>query len=786
MFKNAKWIGVPKQELQRCNILQGEQNNRFAYFYLDIPLKETGVLKICLSAAARYRMWVNGHSILSGPCKGDRYRQYYDEIMVSKYLRTGTNRIAIQVLACDSYIVNNRMKTGTQPLIAYAGLPLGHRLAVQGGIFNAKEEKIADITTGIADWRVRLEGSYQLEFQEPYLTWFGAIAERIPKTAVPFSWKKAESRIEFQRAEMLEPVQTDDGNAGFGNIGALVMKEREIPLLYETENTFQKELLEQVIPGDIHIGKNTRREFILDAGEIKTAFVKYAFSSGKDAKVSFTYAERFMGGQVDVRRDDYINGTLDGMQDEIFLDGTELLYEPFWYRTFRFIKIVIETGDNEVYFREPHFMETGYPIEVQTWVDSSNSWVKEVWEICVNTLKRCMNETYMDCPYYEQMQFPMDTRLQALYTYICSNDTRLAKKAIKDFHYSIIPDGLVQGKYPCSHTQIISTFSLHYIFMLKEYYIQTGDRETIRRYRPDVDLILDYYDRKIKNGLVENLGYWEFVDWQPEWEAQNGSPEATAYGASTIINLMYSYALSCGADINEETGRCGVAAEYRNRQRSICDAVEKLCWSEKRKLYREGPEFEQYSVHAQAWAVLNKMKEGRLAGELMERALAGTGVVSYSFSTSFELLEALALAGKYELAKSIFKQWQDLKGKGCTTCPEVPVNSRSDCHAWSAQPIYELIHHILGIQIEEPGWKKISIKPHLSFVSDLKGELITPMGILRFQMEKKQGAIRGEIFVPMGMEASYTDGEGAVIPLNMGESNEIIVDGHQIREESKA
>lgn len=774
MFENAKWIGVPKSELEKWNILQGEQNNRFAYFYLDIQLDQAGELKLCLSAVARYRMWVNGSSVLSGPCKGDRYRQYYDEITVSEYIQAGMNRIAIQVLACDSYIVNNMMKKGVQPLIAYAGLPLGNRVAVRGGVFSTKGEKIADITTGEADWRVSLEGSYQLEYQQPYLTWFGAIAERIPETAVSFAWKRADSRIEFSRAEVLEGVQNDEGNTGFGNIGALIMKQREIPLLYEKKNTFCKEIFMQSVPEDCLIAQNSKKEFILDAGEIKTAYVKYCFSKGKGAKVSFIYAERFMGENEEIRRDDYVNGVLEGMQDEIILDGTELVYEPFWYRTFRFVKVVIETSNCEALFRKPWFMETGYPLHVQTTVSSSEKWVNEVWKICVKTLERCMNETYMDCPYYEQMQFPMDTRLQALYTYICSGDTRLAKKAIKDFHYSIIPDGLVQGKYPCSHTQIISTFSLHYIFMLKEYYIQTGDKELLRRYRPDIDLILDYYDRRIKNGLVENLGYWEFVDWQQEWELQNGAPAATAYGASSIINLMYSYALSCGAYIYEETGRFGVAAEYRQRQKEICDVVQKKCWSDERKLYREGPDFEQYSIHAQAWAVLNGLQKRTEAAELMGRALTEKGVVSYSFSTSFEIFKSLSAAGNYQLAEGIFEQWKELPGKGCTTCPEVPVKSRSDCHAWSAQPIYEMIHHILGVEIEKPGWEQICIKPDFSFVKDLTGQLVTPKGILTFQITKQPEGTQANIYIPEGMEAYFIDRNGIRIPLCTGEQNKII------------
>lgn len=38
-----------------------------------------------------------------------------------------------------------------------------------------------------------------------------------------------------------------------------------------------------------------------------------------------------------------------------------------------------------------------------------------------------MMETFMDCPYYEHLQYIMDTRLQMLFTYAVSNDTGLVK-----------------------------------------------------------------------------------------------------------------------------------------------------------------------------------------------------------------------------------------------------------------------------------------------------------------------------------------------------------------------
>lgn len=767
MWQNAKWLKVPIEEIQRKGIYHGDMTGRFAYFRCEVELPEKAYLTADISASSRYRLWVNGGPVLSGPCKGDERRQYYETVELTDLLVPGRNVFCVQVLYNDPNTAE--VQTDERAAIyGVMGVLAGHRLAVEGDIYHEDGTLAGTITTGEANWRVWLDDSFYLKSSD-VTCFLGAVTEEIDFSRTPVHWKEAGfDASRWRKAEAADTVLPTNALFSAGVQPKFRIREREIPLLYEIEDNFVRDfsgedgkaagLLEK---GGVTVEPGQNLELILDAGAVKNGYPRYVFQGGKGGRAAFTYFEKFGGQGSDLRRTDYEKGEISGLTDTIYLAGEENCYEPFWVRTFWFVRIMIQAGEEPVTLLTPGFRRTGYPLQVASSIQASAPWVGKLWDICVRTLENCMMETYMDCPYYEQLQFAMDTRLEALFTYAASNDVLLARKALIDFHYGMQPEGLTAGKYPSAYLQVLSTFSLHYIYMLWEYYRQTGDRETIRLCRGDIDRILDYFDGRIgEDGLVGRLEFWEFVDWQPDWGGFAGTPRALQQGPSTIINLMYAYALFCGSCLFVATGRESLAEEYRNRRAAILEKIKSLCWDAGKGMYRDGPECRQFTQHAQSWAVLNGLAEGEEAREILTRAIQDGECLKCSFSTAYEWFRALEKAGMYGAMRDSLNDWIGLLELDCTTCPETPKQARSECHAWSALPMYEMMRTMAGVVPEGIGWECVRIAPHTMDLDALQGKVATPKGNISFQYEKKDEIWHYHLELPEGMEATFCYPDG--------------------------
>lgn len=115
-------------------------------------------------------------------------------------------------------------------------------------------------------------------------------------------------------------------------------------------------------------------------------------------------------------------------------------------------------------------------------------------------------------------------------------------------------------------------------------------------------------------------------------------------------------------------------------------------------------------------------------------------------------------------------QWHEMVEKGLTTFAEKPDPTRSDCHAWSASPNYDLLATVCGIRPSEPGFKSVVIEPHLGRLSEVEGKLYMPAyhDHIKVNLTKNgESGISGMIELPGNLQGTFR-WNGQVIPLSGG------------------
>jgi alpha-L-rhamnosidase len=90
-----------------------------------------------------------------------------------------------------------------------------------------------------------------------------------------------------------------------------------------------------------------------------------------------------------------------------------------------------------------------------------------------------------------------------------------------------------------------------------------------------------------------------------------------------------------------------------------------------------------------------------------------------------------------------------------STWPETPGKTRSDSHAWSAHPAYDLLTLVAGIEPASPGFASVRIAPHLGDLGKLTAEFPHPKGMIEVHFERSGQALRGTVTLPPGLEGVF-------------------------------
>ena len=318
---------------------------------------------------SRYRLYLNGKSVSVGPCKGDKYTHYYETVDVSGFLQPGINVLAALVVHYPADI------HGNYPSIGPVAVWRSDRGAFlfEGELMDSNGQLLEKLHSD-RQWKAQRDAA--LAFQQESFTLFVGGAESVDGRLLPHGWQSGG----FDDSAWPQAGIVGDTHDRFwGQLTPWQLVPRPIPPLYEAESGFRRVMRSglgttdtgsaDVAAADLldlagsfpmplnGIAVPTGKHFWieLDAGAMSTGYLQLAFSGGAGAEIRMRCSECYEyplapgGVRNKGVRDEWLKGkALYGPTDEyraagIGSEDLKEMYEPFWFRTFRFVRLEVTT-----------------------------------------------------------------------------------------------------------------------------------------------------------------------------------------------------------------------------------------------------------------------------------------------------------------------------------------------------------------------------------------------------------------------------------------------------------
>lgn len=737
---------------------------------------ETFVINI--TADNRYRLFVNGTPACWGSARGDLRSWYYETVDIAPLLHAGRNTLAVQVW--------NGGELKPQAQVSFMS-----GLLVQG---NTEAESAVN-TPG--EWKV-----FRNEAIAPTPVSYVGFFEQIDGNRYPWGWEQPGYDDSSWHAVRAEGEGIPFGHSIYGGYQRALVP-RQIPLMEETPLRIpqirRSEGLARVsdfISGcdPLQIPARTTCSILLDQTFLTNAYPELILSGGKGATVRLAYGEALFDSHKQKGNRNEIDGRTIELThyDIVRPDGAEgRLYRPVWFRTYRYIQLDITTAGDPLTIEDLYGRFTGYPFTERGSFSCDDPGLAKIWEVGWRTARLCAMETYFDCPYYEQLQYVGDTRIQALISLYVSGDDRLMRQAIRAFDLSRSPEGITASRYPNLQMQYIPPFSLYWINMVHDYWMHRDDEAFVRQFLPGIRSVLEWYVGQIDpaTGMLRSrMPHWSFVDWVRAWwvPERPGCPPEGEKAGSSIITLNLSSAMRDGAELLARFGDRAGAARYDSIGRQLAATTYEQCWDEQRGMLHDYIGSPTFSQHANIMGILTDAIPAEQQQEVFNRIDSDTTISQATFYYRFYLTRALKKTGLADRYSSMLQPWYDMIDMGLSTFAENPEPTRSDCHAWSSSPNYDFLTTILGVEPDAPGFASVRIEPHPGHLNRISGVVPHPQGDIRVELRRTQpgnrnsggrnstvsghGGLRGEVTLPGTLTGRFV-WNGREIALSPGLNN---------------
>ena len=760
-------------------------------FSLSTPIR----VRLHVSADERYELYIDGQRVGRGPERGDERNWFFE-----------TREIALQA---GPHIIVAR----TWWLGPGGKAPLAQRSIRPAFLLAADGEGIVPQTfnTGQAGWEcMRLSGYESLPFHD---AWGTGSKLRVIGEQVDWGFASGHGAA-WRKAVVIDPAFTAAAaDTGFSPwLRPAVLPEmlhelrdaiiaRHVAVMADPAEPFKTPIAaadnrpdeaahwNTMLAGGpaVVIPPHQNRRIIIDAGTYVCAYPFLQTTGGRGSHVRAYWVESLLDalpgenqwvhkcskGDRAAVDGKFFWGYPRGVGDEFLPDGGKSRhFSTLWWEAGRFVEITVVAADEALTIEAFGLEETHYPFDFTATFDSSEPRLARVATLGLRTIEMCGHETYMDCPYFEQLQYIGDTRLQALVTYVSTSDARLPRKAIEAFDASRDTSGLTQSRYPSSHFQRIAPFSLWWVAMVHDYAMWRDDADFIRARLPGIRAVLDAYAAHVtSDGLLGPIAGWNFVDWVPGWKM--GTPKDADRGISGVLCWQFAWVLRLASELEAAFGEPEIAELQRRRAAALAAATVDHFFCPDRGAMADDLGRSSWSEHGQCLALLSGMLPPETSARVVEALLTLPDLHRATIYFSHYLFDVLRLIRGTDRILGSMGAWYDLLVRNLSTTVEMPEPTRSDCHAWGAHPVYHFHASILGVRPGELGFKSVNVRPQLGGLTFAKGVMPHPLGDIRSDFTLNGGRLTGTVELPPGVSGRMVtvDGETMLNPgLNRVES----------------
>ncbi len=740
------WITNPEIDIQQYHVILFRKT-----FSLE---RKPDSCIIHISADNLYRLYVNGKFICMGPARDDLYHWNYETINIAPFLRNGTNTLAAQVNSFGHDKANAQFTFKTAFLLS------------------AHDSSNAVVNTDDKTWKTTVNRAYRerpvewMNGKDIINGWYCLNPnDSIIGSDYPWGWQNPG----FDDSAWDTPVWLGSPNIrGTGDSGPLLMQPRKVKLLSSSTERFASVVRTEglnlegfpfngkdslVIPAGLDI------VLLIDNKTETMGFPVMTISGGKGSLVRVQYAEALYDSErLKGNRNDIDGKTMIGVYDVYKPDGRNgCVYQPLWYRAFRYIRLEIHTGNTPLVINDFYNLSTHYPFREKAVFECNDPDYAKIWEAGWRTDLICSQDFYMSDAYYETMQYVGDTRVHGLVTAALTGDYSLYRQAILQFDESRISDGLTLAAYPNDWYWIIPYYSLMWVDMVKDYTMLTGDKTLAEQVMPGVRDVLAWFSRHLNdNGLLGKM----------EWANPNGAPEN-----STLFSLYYAYSLNNTARVCDGLGYDEEAAAYRKQASAIAGEVNRLSWDDGKKRMAETPEKDRFTQWDDIMAILTDAVPLADQPALLTRVLSPSELPHIDYFQGFYLFEAVKKLGMGNLLfDHMLDPWREqVNEEGLTTFKEINSDrARSDCHPWSTSPLYYMLNITAGIETIGPGYQTVRIAPSPGKLTFVKSAMPIPAGMISVDLKfDTKGGVKGTVTLPEGVSGTF-EWKGRTVALREG------------------